>query len=317
LNLDLLIQSGAVVHDPSLDAFLGNPMGGQTVTVRQLSALADIEPNISSDDPGVLSTPNKLGGVTTNAVRQSLNQSWSEMDLAVDLYGSDPLGVVQSQIAKYWISVRQRRVLAAIKGLIADSYDNHGGDLIIDKIPSYAEMAPSNLISAEAIIDAATLMGDRAQNLKGLAVHSVVFSTMQKLNLIQTERLSDLNIFVYTYLGYPVIVDDNLTVEHIPEDVEEEFPAYDVYYSYLFGYGAFAFGVGSPKTPFEVIRTAAAGNGGGQETVFHRVEWVLHPQGYTTNVLTTPTIAQLQDLATWIRVWDRKRIPISVIRTRG
>ena len=319
LALDAFIQSGAVVHDPSLDAFLANSMGAPLITVRQLAPLADEEENISTDDPGVMSVPSKVSGLQTNAVRQSLNKSWSEMDLAVDLYGPDPLASVMSQISKYWLTRRQARLLASLTGVLADSVANNGSDLLIDKAPSYEAIGPTNVISAEAIIDSSNLMGDRSQELKWLVVHSTVFSTMQKLNLIQTEKLSDSDIFFHSYLGYPVIRDDGLTVETIPAVVGggSAHPAYNIYSSFLFGYGAFSFGAGSPKTPFEILRTPAAGNGGGQETIYHRVEWVLHPQGYSTTLTSTPTIAQLQTGASWTRVWERKRIPLAVIKTRG
>ena len=320
LNKDLLIQSGAVYNDAALNAFLNSPLGGTTTTIRQLSPLDDSDANISSDDPAAKSTPDKLGAITTTAVRQSLNKSWSEMDLVVDLYGLDPLSDVQSRITKYWMTHRQKRLLATIQGLIADSVANHGGDMVIDKAAAYvANLTPDDMVSAELIIDAAALMGDRASELKGLAVHSVVFATMQKLNLITTERLSDTDIHFSTYMGFPVIVDDTLTVETIPAVVGggSAHPAYNRYYSYVFGYGAFAAGVGSPKVPFEIKRDPDSGNGGGQETVYSRQELILHPQGYKCNLTATPTLAQLAAAATWTRAYERKRVPLSVFVTRA
>lgn len=323
LNLDLFVKSGAVVVDPTLSAFLANSLGGWTITVRQLAPLAanNEDADVVNDDPEDLSTPSKVTAVTTVAVRQSLSKSWSQMDLAASLYGSDPLGSVLGQLSSYWTSLRQKRILASIKGLVADNKANWGEDMVLDKAKEYkapADLTAADFISAEAIIDTAATLGDRADNLRGLAVHSTVFATMSKLNMIETVRLSDNPIPLNSFMGFPVIRDDNMTIEVVPAVAGQGgHPAYNKYYSFLFGYGAFATGVGLPKNPFAIERKEAAGRGGGQETVYSRVEWILHPQGYKCNATTTPTLAQLEAPESWTRVWERKRIPLAVLITRG
>jgi hypothetical protein len=321
LRLDALVQSGAVTHDPTLDQFLNNELGGNTVTVRHLSPLGEgVDPNISSDDPTVISESNKVTDVKTIAVRHSLNVSFSEMDHAVTLYGKDPLYSLEGQISKYWLGVRQKRILSSIKGLVADSVANHDSDLLVDIVGDpVAPDSPANLINQNAIIIAAAKMGDRMKELKGLLVHSTVFATMQQLNMIEQMRLSDNDIIFDTFMGFPVLTDDSLTVDYVPENTTEgeAHPAFNVYNSYLFGDSAFVTGVGNNKTPFEIDREPAKGNGSGLETVYHRVEWVLHPQGYQCNLNDTPTIAQLEAATSWTRAWERKRIKLSVIQTRG
>lgn len=89
------------------------------------------------------------------------------------------------------------------------------------------------------------------------------------------------------------------------------------YYSYLFGAGAIALGVGNPKMPFAVHRDEAAGNGGGEEVVHSRLEWVIHPQGFSFGKDTTPTMEQLQDSTNWTRNYERKRIPLAVLVSQG
>jgi hypothetical protein len=122
-------------------------------------------------------------------------------------------------------------------------------------------------------------------------------------------------------MGMPVVRDDNLTVDTVPavpasgEDPAK--PGYKVYYSYLFGAGAFAFGLGSPKTPFEIDRIVLAGHGGGQDIIVSRQSMVLHPNGYKCKLTSTPTDAQLKSALSWERSWDRKRIPLAVIKSRG
>ena len=214
----------------------------------------------------------------------------------------DFIGMIQSQIAKYWLTVRQKRLLASLKGIMAESVDDHGSDMVQDITGNTGANA---LINAYAIIDAAATMGDRDTVLTSIVVHSTVLATMRKLNLIDTIPYSVANINFPAYLGKPILVDDGMTVVG------------GNYYTYLFGSGAIALGVGSPKMPFETQRTPAAGNGGGQETVFSRVETVIHPQGYKFKLDSTPTMAQLEDAASWERAWERKRIPVAAIISRG
>ena len=71
------------------------------------------------------------------------------------------------------------------------------------------------------------------------------------------------------------------------------------------------------KTPFETEREPAAGQGGGQEIVYTRKAFVLHPLGYsfngTTVSQTTPTNADLELVANWDRVKERKKIGIAAL----
>ena len=39
------------------------------------------------------------------------------------------------------------------------------------------------------------------------------------------------------------------------------------------------FGAGNPKVPTETDRKPDAGTGGGQDILYNRVEWVIHPSG--------------------------------------
>jgi hypothetical protein len=60
---------------------------------------ADDEANIITDDPATNSTPFKLG-VDKQLVRKSfLHQSWSAMNLASEIAGSDALARIQTRVS--------------------------------------------------------------------------------------------------------------------------------------------------------------------------------------------------------------------------
>ena len=307
LTTSRFVQSNAIVRDPELDTFLNGQPGGPTVKPRMVSPLDDDDDaNVSSDDPESSSTPSNLEAIYNLAVRQSLNKSWSEMDLAVDLNGDDPMAGIQSRIAAYWTAQLQKRAVATCRGIFAENVASWYSDMVID---ISGESGVDAYFNASSFIDAKATMGDRMDgSLAAIAVHSVVYATMLKNDLIDYVPASDGKSQIPTYQGAIVIVDDRV-------DVVAGTPT--KYYTYLFGPGAIALGVGSPKVPFEIDRTPAAGNGGGQETVYSRVEYIIHPQGYQCSLTSTPTLTQLRTAGSWTRAYERKRIPLACLITAG
>lgn len=313
LDTNAFVNAGVLVQDPELDNFLNDNLGGKVITPRFIGPLGRDEPNISSDNPADRSTPKKITGGQNKAVRQSLNQSWSVMDLVADLMGIDPMGAVTSQIGDYWNGVLTDRVLASLRGIVAADLAEDSPVLTVDVT---GESGADALFNADAFIDAQATMGDRARDLAAIAMHSVVYSTMQKQDLIEFIPNSQGQLVIPTYMGLRVIVDDAMTYEPaVGADPGPASPAR--YFSYLFGRGAVALGVGSPKTPFAVHRDEAAGNGGGEEVVHSRLEWVIHPQGFSFKLNSTPTLEQLRTADNWKRNYERKRIPLAALVTQG
>src|SRR5690606_28352456 len=135
------------------------------------------------------------------------------------------------------------------------------------------------------------------------------------------------NLTIATYKGLRVIVDDSMPILSGSGTTA-------VYLSVLFGGGAFgfggveghafAFGEGIPKTPVEMERVAAAGNGGGMETLWQRKTWAIHPLGFTwveesdpVMVEMSPTLADLRKADHWDRVVHRKQVPMAFITSLG
>ncbi len=311
LNSNAFVNSGVMIRDPEADAFLTNNLGGKTFAPRYLGPLADDEPNISSDDPAEKSTPKKITGGKNKAVRQSLNQSWSSMDLTNTYLGLDITTAITNQIGDYWNTQENKRLLASLKGIIAADLASGSPVMTVDVT---GKTGADALFNAEAFIDAQTTMGDMASSLTAVAVHSTVYATMKKLNLIDFIPASEGRVEIPTYQGLTVIQDDAMT--YVPA-VTGDSPSPAKYYTYLFGRGAVALGVGTPKTPFAIHRDEAAGNGGGEEIVHSRLEWIIHPQGFSFGLEETPTLAQLETASNWTRQYERKRIALAALITQG
>src|SRR5262245_54413722 len=114
-----LIQSGAVVRDPTLDADLAG--GRLTFNEPSFKDLDNDTDNVGSDDDGTSSTPNKIGTATEIQVRLSRNNSWSSMNLAADLAGADPLAAIGGRVSNYWVRRLQAAFVATMTGVFADN----------------------------------------------------------------------------------------------------------------------------------------------------------------------------------------------------
>ena len=309
-----LINSGAIMVDGRFGPLLSG--GGLTFNEPSFKDLDNDAENTSSDDPAVNSTPNKIGTATEIQVRLSRNNSWSSMDLTAALAGVDPMDAIANLVADYWTRRLQYAFVATVNGLfsanaLASPIGAVQNDMTYD-ISGSSYVAGVTDFSAEAFINATLTMGDSMGDLSMIMVHSVVYARMQTNNLIDFIPDSDGHVNIPTFLGRQVIVDDGVTNTG------------GVFQSWLFGAGAFRFGAGNPKVPTETKREPQAGNGGGQDILFNRVEWVIHPTGNAyvgtpasggpSNAATTNNLAAA---ASWSRVFsERKMIKIARLITR-
>ncbi len=313
-----LIRSGAIAMDGALSGVLAG--GGLTFNEPSFKDLDNDAENVSSDDNTTSSTPNKIGTATEIQVRMSRNSSWSSMDLTGDLAGEDPLDAISNRVSEYWVRRLQAAFVATLTGVFADNdaapsgTDTHtAGDMTHD-ISGGAFVDGVTNFSAEAFIDATVTMGDSMGNLTMVMMHSLVYARAQKNNLIDfvQDSANGLAVSIPTFLGREVIVDDGVTQSG------------GVFNTWLFGGGALRMGMGSPRVPTEVDRAPAAGNGGGQETLYNRVEWCIHPVGHA--YIGTPakggpsnasTSNNLANAGSWSRVFsERKQINIARLITR-
>lgn len=312
-----LIRSGAITLDAQLSTLLAG--GGLTFNEPSFKDLDNDAENVSSDDPGTDSSPNKIGTATEIQVRLSRNNSWSSMDLTADLAGADPMEAIGNRVGDYWARRAQAAFVATLTGLFADNDAAPSGsehtqyDLTRDISNSGVFVDGTTNFSAEAFIDATATMGDAMGDLTMIMVHSLVYARMQKNNLIDfvVDSVNDKAVNIPTFLGREVIVDDGVTRSG------------GVFSSWLFGAGAFRMGMGSPKVPTETERKPSGGNGGGRDILYNRVEWCIHPVGHAY-VGTAPnggpsnatSSNNLGNASSWQRVFpERKQIKIARLKT--
>lgn len=310
-----IIQSGAAVVDPVLNLFLEG--AGATFNNPSFKDLENDVENTSTDNPATLSTPNKIGTASEIQVRLSRNNSWASMDLVGDLIGPDPLMAIANRVSAYWVRRHQAALIATMKGIFADNDAAPTGtehlqyDLTHDVSGASFVNGVTNF-TAEAFVDATATMGDSMDMLGLVCLHSVVYARMKKQDMIDFIPDSLSGSPIAYYQGKRVILDNSMPVTN------------GVFDTWLFGSGAVRLGMGAAKTPVETIRVPAAGNGSGQEIMFSRIEWIIHPAGHkyagtapTGGPTNASTSNNLAHPASFARVFtERNQIQIARLKTR-
>jgi len=315
IESNAFLASGILAQDDRINAMVN--VGGMVGELPNFNPMTNDEPDYTTDDPTDLATPAKVTSGTQIYRLANQHKSWSTMDLARQLALADPLGAITSRIGHYWAVNSQQRVVSASMGVLADNVANDGSDMVIDVFTETGLSATAdNLIQADAVIDAFSTLGDMASNITAIGMHSVVYTTLQKLNLITFIPDARGEVNIPTYLGLRVIVDDGL---HVRAGAVNGF----VYTSVLFGVGAFGYGESAALLPSELERVQNAGNGSGQDIIHSRYNEIIHPHGFAFASAglaqgISATRAQLEAAAQWDRIaTERKNIPLAFLRTNG
>lgn len=299
-------DSGVVTRNAMLDNVANQ--AGKTVELPFWNDLdGSIEVNYSSTADSE-ATPQKIVQGEQVARKAFVNQGWRAADLASELaMGGTAMEAIRARTSRYFARQWQRRLLAATEGVIADNVANDDGDMVEDVSDGEGDAVP---FDQDVFIDAVFTMGDAKDALTTIAVHSVVLKQMVKNDDVIYIPDSEGKLTIPTFMGLRVVVDDGMPVDNSATNT--------AYTSYIYGEGAFGYGEGTPETPVEVEREAAAGDGGGIETLWERNTWLLHPFGFKQE--GTPSgesfsQSELKEADKWSRVLDRKLIPIASIVT--
>lgn len=291
-----LIRSGIAVPNEQIKALInGTPRGGAFISMpfyKPLSGEDEVFGEGTMTPDGIATASQ----VATLLVRQ---KAWSDTDLAKVYGGDDPMNAVIDQVADWWNEREQAAFVSILKG-IADPTDGALKNHVLDISEYEGENA---VIGLNAVLDAKQLMGDAAGKLAALVMHSATYTTLQKKQEIITVEDSETHVKFDTYLGYEVIVDDELPVES------------GVYTTYLLGKGAFLREDGMPAglVGVETTRNALAST----TALINRRAFALHPNGLSFNSAATfannakyASNADLADEDNWTLVAEHKNVPI-------
>lgn len=325
-----ILTSGIAIANPKLNELV--TAGGITMNMPYWKDLTGDDEVLSDQTP---LTPGKINADKDIAALLLRGKAWGANELAGALAGDDPMAAIGDRVADYWSRQEQKILVSVLTGVFAAaSMANHVKD------------ASTQVISGSIVLDAKQLLGDSADQLQAIMMHSAVFTELQKQNLIQYTTTSDGKIAFATYLGYQIIVDDGMPVTQIykktsdvalvtgknyytlsngvytlveePDvsDIGDYYEEdYKVYTTYLFAKGAIGRGEGTPVslTSTETDRDSLAG----EDILINRRALVLHPFGIKwvgQPAGVTPSNAELATGANWVRVYEDKNIGIVALK---
>ncbi|MGG5331623.1 major capsid protein [Enterococcus sp. AZ163] len=300
-----IIQSGVAVADAEVSKNI--TAGGLLVNMPFWNDL-DGEDETLGDGEKELETGKITAGADIAAVMYR-GRGWSVNELAAVISGDDPLGALLGKIASWWLRREQHVLINVLNGLFADA--DTGASIPAGPLNGTHLLAKKTTsISGELVLDAKQLLGDSADRLSMIVMHSAVYTALQKQNLIAFIPNARGEVNIPTYLGYQVVIDDGVPASGTG--------AAKVYTSYLFASGAIGRNTGTPAklTSFEKARNAKKGN----DEVYTRRAFTMHPYGVKfTNAdresgEITPTNKDLSNPKNWEKVYEDKQIGLVAIQ---
>lgn len=304
------VKSGIAVSDSRVAANITN--GGLLVNMPFWNDLTGDDEVLDDGDTAL--TTDKITSGKDIACVMYRGKAWKVNELAAVISGDDPMKALMNRIADYWTRREQNVLISVLNGLFGtqtiDSKAVKGAlvDTHLNDISGGS--ASASKISASAILDTKQLLGDSADRITSIAMHSAVFTELQKQQLIEyIPEANNPNIKIPYYLGYRVVaVDDNIPKEGSGSST--------VFTTYLFGNGSIGRNEGAPSklTTYETDREKLKGN----DLVITRRAMTMHPYGvkFTDSQVAgvTPSNTELADVRNWSKVYDDKNIGLLALK---
>lgn len=301
-------ESGVVASSPRLDALASG--AGLTVNMPfwQDLSVSGARQLMNADG----TTPLVINGIGSDkdiAVIQMDAEVWGANLLAELEYGSDPMEATTQLIAGYWARRDEQQVIASAKGVFASAgMAASVNDIGVADVVNASDVTRLN---GHTFVDSLGKLGDRADRLTVIAMHSATEASLRKLDMIDYVPESEGKPFIRTFQGRRVVVDDNMPVDG------------SVYTSYLFGPGAFGRGQkpltgmalkgGFGSQGLEYGRTPLASS----EFLINRRRYILHPRGVKwigTAAGSSPTDLELAVGTNWELVYERKNVRMAQVK---
>lgn len=219
-----MLRSGGVVRDGSLDA----RSGGVKVEVPTWKPISPVEEQIRSDATWGTSakgylTPQKITAGKQTAPILHRGFSYAVDDLSRLGSGTDPMGQIRNYLSQAINKLKMATLLSQLDGLFATAYKALETDVSADVAPT--ALTAANFLSASSAIAAKSKLGERADRLSIIVVHSSVYFYLQQVGMLtfSSSSLSSgqqiswggggvgiTNDQIAYFAGMQVIVDDTI-----------------------------------------------------------------------------------------------------------
>jgi hypothetical protein len=302
-------ESGIIEMTPEFDELAAG--GGREVKMpfwKDLTATRQLLSDSASLSVNKITSEQDIACIHNDA------QVWGVNHLPKVISGDDPMQAIIDLVADYWARTDEGLVISALKGMFAAG--SMAANLLAIHSESVAGQSSSTKLNGSTFVDACTKLGDAADRLTVVAMHSATEASLRKLDMIDFVPESEGRAQLRVFQGRRVVVDDSLPTRAGTTDGT-------VYTTYLFGRGAFAKGVapldGEPvqggvgTAGVEIARQPLESD----TLLINRRRYILHPRGvkFTSASVAgdSPTNAELETGSNWTRVWEAKNVRLVAI----
>ena len=174
-----LVRSGIAVSDPTVSQIInGSPKGGNIITMPYYKPLTGEDEVFGEEELGI-------DNVDTDSVIAALlirQKAWGDTDLSRVMGGTDPLAAIANLASDWWIGREQAIIITTLNGIL----DPSKGALKAHVLDVSNVKSTDCVISVDNTLDAKNLMGDAADKLGMVFMHSATYTQLQKQQKIET-----------------------------------------------------------------------------------------------------------------------------------
>jgi len=295
VELSNILQSGLVNIDTSLNAFVDGP--GNAISMPRRNDLPD-----SGSQVLELGKEIELDRMTAGvdlAPKLFRAQGWESSQLLSALAGFNQEQEIIDKVATWWARDKQKIILSILNGVFDSASMEHA---TID--------ASDEPISSNIVLAGRQVLGDNSGILSIIMMHSSTRTELSRQNLIETIPNARGEIAFELYLGFRVVVNDNLPYED------------GVYTTYLASNGALQMGRGVPAgiEPVQIEEIPKLST----SALYMRETTIINPKGISYvkpgfengSPLPSPSNIDLATGANWNRSNDIEKKSIGLVRIK-
>jgi hypothetical protein len=290
-----VLSSGIAVSDTQLVQFASG--AGQVYNIPFFNAIGGNDEVLQE---GVNLTINNIATEQEVCVTLNRARAWGASYLSRVTSGEDIMARIGDQVGGWWARRHQAILMSLLKAMFTSTpaaSTNLGllrGTHLVDQ--------SANAFDPNMIIDAMSKLGDNSDQLTAMVMHSAIYHSLTKADMIDYQRDSETSGQHATYLGKRVIVDDACTSD-----------TPNVFRTYIFTQGSIQFGMGNipPQDAVETDRNTL----GSEDIMITRQRMIFHPRGFrwqgavnpANNDISTPANS-LDNQDNWVKVVNDKQI---------
>ena len=309
------VQSGIVQRNTALDM----SSGGTRITVPFYKPFLATEEIIRSDDTWGASgkgylTPQKINADKQEAVVCHRGFAWAADDLSAMSSGTDPMAAIASYIADSMLRIRTTNLLNMLNGVLGAIATGGTTHIVTAARTAAGTSGEANFLSAANVIKALTVLGENANQVTTIAMHSHVAAYLKTIGqlVFSTSSMTtggniawggggvgNTNIDVQWFSGLRVLVDD-LLVPTVSATNGDQYPIY------LFGQGVVQQGI-QRDFRIEYERNILSK----QDIASCDYHQLLHVDGVSWNSATdNPDNTALGTAGNYLLKYDHRQIPL-------